>query len=64
MNFYQIRTDPYGSRANRSFAYARDYGPLNGEMPFFTPKKDARHSVLDSGVELGRICGHEEVTNI
>jgi hypothetical protein len=27
-------------------------------------KKDARHSVLDSGVELGRICGHEEVTNI
>ena len=42
MNFYQIRTDPYGSRANRSFAYARDYGPLNGEMPFFTPSELVR----------------------
>jgi hypothetical protein len=26
-------------------------------------EKNARHSVLDSGVDLGRICGHEEAAN-
>jgi hypothetical protein len=26
-------------------------------------QKNARHSVLESGVDLGRICGHEEAAN-
>ena len=26
-------------------------------------EKDARHSVLDSGENLSRICGHEEAAN-
>ncbi len=36
MNFFRITPDPCGSRVNRSFCYARDYGPLNSGMPFLS----------------------------